>query len=351
MIRLLIIFTLTAGILTAQQPDKEGSFVKWMSLKEAMQKMETQQKPMLVDFYTDWCGWCKTMMKTTYANEGLSNYINTYFYPVKFDAESKDTMEFLGVKYLPDTSQKKSAHPLAIKLLQSKLMYPTTMFFNGYDKEKKEFKVSMTAAGYLEQVKLEPILVFVLENAGRNSSFDDFNKYFQLAFFDSTTIQKQKEIKWLMPNEAFQNVSASKKKTLVMINTPWCSSCKVMKSTSFIDTTFTSYLIDKFTLVDFNPEISDTIDFKGQKYYNLKTPQRPFHQLALLLGRNSIVFPSLIVLDENLEIIDIISSYITPHFLNDIIHYYGDDLQKTKSWQSYMEERSEIKSVETLKNH
>jgi len=41
-------------ILQAQNPD--GSRVKWMSLKEAVEASKKQPKPIILDFYTDWCG-------------------------------------------------------------------------------------------------------------------------------------------------------------------------------------------------------------------------------------------------------------------------------------------------------
>ncbi len=337
--RYLLIILFCYSHLLAQEPDKEGSFVNWMSLQSAMEKMKTQPKPLLIDVYTEWCGWCKTMMKTTYANKGLAEYINAYFYPVKFDGESKDTIEYLGEKYFPVSDKPRTTHPLAAKLLNNKLMYPTTLFLNGYDSDKKEFKINMVASGYLEQAKLEPILVFVLENAGRNSTYDEFNEHFQNTFYDSTLVQKQKELNWQTPKQAFEKRLPTNKKTLAMINTSWCSSCRVMKMTTFIDTTFIKYLTAKFNLVDFDPETTDTIFFKGQSFTNKKGTQIPFHQLAFVLSKNSLVFPTLVVLDENMEMVDAIPSYIPPNFLNEIIHYYGDNINKTKSWQDYIKEK------------
>ncbi len=330
------LFLLSTSRLFAQTPDKEGSLVNWMSLEEAMEKVKDQPKPLLIDFYTDWCGWCKTMMKTTYANPDLAAYINTYFYPVKFDAEGKDTVEYLGEKFIPVGDKPRTPHPFAVKLLNNKLMYPTTLFLNGYEKEKNAFKLSMIASGYLEQPKLEPILIFILENAGRNSTYDDFRDNFNTAFFDSTLSIRQKEISWLQPKDAFKDSSESKKKTLVLINAPWCNSCKVMMRSTFTDTLNSKYLNKKFILVDFNPDIQDTILFRNQNYYNLKSQQSPFHQLAFALTNNALNFPSLIVLDEKHTVLDVIPAYIPPKFLNEIIHYYGEDIYKTKSWQEFM---------------
>ena len=222
-------------------------------------------------------------------------------------------------------------------------MYPTTLFMNGYNKDKNEFKMNMIAAGYLEEKKIEPILIFTLENVGLNASYDIFNEQFQKTYYDSLTFERQKEITWLSPSKAFQEKLPLKKKTLVLINTPWCNSCKVMKTTSFIDTILEKYLLEKYLLVDFDPNITDTIKYKGNNYTNTKNPQLPFHQLAVLLGRNSISFPALIVLDENQETLDVIPSYISPPFLNDIIHYYGDDIHKIKQWPDYMKARMEKK--------
>ncbi len=332
---------------TAQQPpqaDAEGSLVKWMTLQEAMEKVKTQPKPIIMDFYTDWCGWCKKMMTTTYANPGLAQYINTNFYPVKFNAETKDTVEYLGQKYGPLGVGQRTTNALAVKLLQNKLMYPTTLFLNSYDKTKNEFGFSMLASGYLDQTKLEPILIFSLENVFRNSSYDDFKVEFDRAFYDTSTNSKMKLVKWKKPTEVLSKEGVSKKKTLVFIHTDWCNACKVMYRTSFEDTLTKKLLQDDFELVDFNPEITDTIIYKGQSYFNPRSPQMPFHQLAMALTKNNFVLPTLVIMDESKNILDAIPFYLNPHILSDIATYYGNDIFKTKSWNDFMKERKSDKA-------
>lgn len=333
---IIYLLVMVAPSLFAQLPDAEGSLVKWLSIEEGMRRMEQAPKPMILDFYTDWCGWCKHMMKTTYANPGLAQYINTNFYPVKFNAEGKDTITFQGKEYKPTSSETKAPHELAIQLLQGKLMYPTTLFMSNYSKEKNEFGLNMIASGYLDDKKIEPILVYIVENVNRNASLDDFRKGFETAFYDSTLEARLKAVEWQSPVQLFSSELPLKKKTLVFINTDWCNSCKVMKRASFSDTLIGNYLNEKFHLADFNAESSDTLNFKGNTFINLKSPQSPFHQFALALCRNNFALPTVVMLDENLDLIDAIPYYLPPSSLNDILHFFGDDIYKTKSWQDFM---------------
>lgn len=333
-----LILSFKAGAQQQQplQADAEGSYVKWMSLQEAMEKEKAQPRPIIMDFYTDWCGWCKQMMRTTYANQDLAQYINANFYPVKFNAETKDTIEYLGEKYGPVGSGRSTTNALAVKLLQNKLMYPTTLFLNNYDKQKNEFGFSMLAQGYLDNTKFEPILIFTLENSFRNSSYDDFKAGYEVAFFDTATERKLKEIKWKNPVEAFNNKETAKKKTMVFVHTEWCNACRVMQRSTFIDTAVEKYITDKFDLVDFNPEITDPITFKGQTYTNARTQQAPFHTLAVAMCRNVFTPPTLVILDEQMNLVDAIPFYLPAGALKNIATFYGEDIYKKKSWNDFM---------------
>lgn len=336
---LMLFFMLTNFKIVAQ--DNEGSKVKWMSLTDAMEKVKKEPRPILLDFYTDWCGWCKQMMKTTYADVNLASYINTYFYPAKFNAESKDTIEYLGKKYGPMSMDPKSPHELAVTLLSGKLMYPTTLFLSGYDKEKNSFALNMIAAGYLDIIKIQPILIYALENVYRNSSIDDFTNEFNKANNDSSIDKKMEAMKWLKPITAFADSSLKKRKTIVFINTQWCNSCKVMKRTSFTDSLNYDYFKRFYDCIDFDAETLDTINFKGQQFINPHTPQQNLHQLSLAFTKTTFTVPTIIFLDEHMNYLDAVPGYLPPVLLNEISHFYGDDGYKKKPWIDYYKEAEE----------
>ena len=78
----------------------------WLTLDEAAAKMRVEKKMVLIDLYTDWCGWCKVMDKNTYTNKELIKYVNEHFYPVKLNAETSQTLKWFDKDFNYDESYK-----------------------------------------------------------------------------------------------------------------------------------------------------------------------------------------------------------------------------------------------------
>src|SRR6056297_2237383 len=70
--------------------------VQWYSFEKAVELNKKEPKKILVDVYTDWCGWCKKMKKNTFNHPEIAKYINENFYPVRFNAETDKTVRFMG---------------------------------------------------------------------------------------------------------------------------------------------------------------------------------------------------------------------------------------------------------------
>ncbi len=102
----LVVFLLfmMMGCSPAAGPD-EGGQVNWLKYYDvAREKSEESGKPMLIDFYADWCSWCKKMDQTTYSNKEVAEQINYEFVPLKVDASKDEKLsQRFNVRGLPTT--------------------------------------------------------------------------------------------------------------------------------------------------------------------------------------------------------------------------------------------------------
>lgn len=74
--------------------------IEWMKFEDAIAANAQNPKMLIVDVYTDWCGWCKKMDKETFTDPKVIAHINENFYAVKLNAEDTSrTFDFMGKTY------------------------------------------------------------------------------------------------------------------------------------------------------------------------------------------------------------------------------------------------------------
>lgn len=144
--------------------------VEWLTVAELQVAYSKNPKPILVDVYTDWCGWCKVMDRETYSNDNVADYINEHYYAVKLNAEQKETIEWNGKKYNYDKRNK--VNQLAVYLTGGQLSFPTTIFLT--DLNARPAPIS----GYLKIREIEAPLKYFGEGAYKIQKFQEFNKTF-----------------------------------------------------------------------------------------------------------------------------------------------------------------------------
>ena len=162
--------------LAFANPDEvveETAAIEWMTFHEMLERSKIKPQKVIIDVYTDWCGWCKRMETSTYQNKRIANYINQHFYPVKFDAESKELIELYGQQYKYTVpSQGRGYHELALIFTRGQLTYPTTVFLN------TDLTSIQTFPGYHNIVDMDKVLHFINDNHYKRTSFEDFSASF-----------------------------------------------------------------------------------------------------------------------------------------------------------------------------
>ena len=146
--------------------------INWMSFEEAVKLNETSPKKIFIDVYTDWCGWCTKMDKTTFIDPSVVEYMNENYYAVKFDAEQSGNIEFMGHTFTSTPSQggRKGTHQLAQALLQGKMSYPSYVFMN------EENQILTIVPGYAEAKEFLPILKYFGSNAFLTTTWEKYKK-------------------------------------------------------------------------------------------------------------------------------------------------------------------------------
>ena len=170
---LITLFMALTSIATAQEKK-----VQWLSFEQAVKLNEENPKKILIDVYTDWCGWCKKMKKQTFNHPKIAQYINEEFYPVRFDAESKKEVRFRGKTFTRKDKSGRKPHELAVALLQGRMSYPSVAYLDGQN------RLITAVPGFYSPEDYEPILKYFVNEAYKDQSFKAFKKNFEHTLLD-----------------------------------------------------------------------------------------------------------------------------------------------------------------------
>ncbi|MFL9830189.1 DUF255 domain-containing protein [Flavobacterium sp. ST-87] len=102
--------------------------LKSYTFEEAEQLSKKNPKPIVVFVHTNWCKICKMMENSTFKNPEIIKVLNTDFYFISLDAESKEDIFFNNhsFKFKPQ-GPNTGIHELATALatINSEVIYPT----------------------------------------------------------------------------------------------------------------------------------------------------------------------------------------------------------------------------------
>ena len=82
-----------------------GEALKWHSYEDGMALSRGLNKKVLINFYADWCTYCRKMDRETYRNRAVSRFLNDNFIAIKVDSERENHIAAVyNVQELPSTS-------------------------------------------------------------------------------------------------------------------------------------------------------------------------------------------------------------------------------------------------------
>ena len=75
------------------------SQIRWKDVNSGLQEGKQSHKYVLVDVYTEWCGWCKSLDRDTFSNQDLIHFLESKFVCVKANAEDNGPGQKMAGEY------------------------------------------------------------------------------------------------------------------------------------------------------------------------------------------------------------------------------------------------------------
>lgn len=152
--------------------------INWMSWDEAMQRMDEEPRKLMLDVYTDWCNWCKRMDTTTFDHPDIAAYVNDHFYAVKFNAEKRGELSYLGKTYTYVRNGSRGYHELAARLLRGRLSYPSVVFLD----ERQELIQSIV--GFKTPAQFETITTYFGDDQYKQVPWSTYQRTYRARITD-----------------------------------------------------------------------------------------------------------------------------------------------------------------------
>lgn len=135
--------------------------VTWRSWDRGLEEAKGSGRPLLVDVYTDWCGWCRRMEADVYSRPEIRDYLSRKFVTVKLDAEALDAARYQGRDF--------TSRSLAARFGVNG--YPTTIFL------RPDGERPVNVPGYVDAERFLLLLRYIGDgHLDRGVSFQDFAK-------------------------------------------------------------------------------------------------------------------------------------------------------------------------------
>ncbi len=155
--------------------------------------------------------------------------------------------------------------------------------------------------------------------------------------FSNTYAQVKSEnaIHWYSIEQAEALAKKEKRKIFIDVYTGWCGWCKNMEKTTFSQQYIAKYINENYYPVKLDAEQKSDIVFRDKTYKFVTQSGVGFNELAAELLKGQMSYPTIIFLDEDLNLIQTIPGYRAADQFEMIMTYFGEDIHKKMPWTKY----------------
>lgn len=131
--------------------------IQWLSFEQLEDSLAIKPKKVFIDFYADWCAYCKKMENTAFKNKNVIAKLNSDYYAVKMNVETTENVTFGGTTFsnLEADKKRNPIHEIPLLLASRKnepFSLPAIIILN------EKFEINERFFEYLSPEKLIVIL-------------------------------------------------------------------------------------------------------------------------------------------------------------------------------------------------
>ena len=167
-----------------------------------------------------------------------------------------------------------------------------------------------------------------------------FKILFVTIFISTTALSQVDQIDWVSVDtldNVLKDSANNNKHIFIDVYTDWCGWCKRMDATTFSDPEVAKLMNKYFIPVKFDAEQKETIKLGSNEYKFVDNGKRGYNELAAALMQNKMSYPTIVLLNEKVQMIQPVPGYRSAKDIKPILTFIGKGIYKEMSYEDFLE--------------
>ena len=135
--------------------------LRWHAFERALAMADSSGRPVLVDVYAPWCGWCQKMKREVYPSEAVRACLDSNFVLTRLNRDDTETVHSYRGRQLSSLRLAQALRATAV---------PTVVVL------APDGRYLLHLTGFVEADGLRLVLAYIVSGAYHHSSFEVFRK-------------------------------------------------------------------------------------------------------------------------------------------------------------------------------